>query len=187
MFNKGDDLRELVLVKIRGGGGQFGQDVQDGLNESGGLVSEVLLEEGNDAGESSSRLDETRGVSSQGGQELETLFASSDGISVVLGGSSVSVVFVIQSLVGSIQVRLVFSNSLLFVGQVGGDFSLFLVQVSLFSFVTGQVVLSSINLSVNIGNLITAPSSLSLDFSIIVSFSGFELRFNGVQDVGDGI
>lgn len=187
MFNKGDNLRELVLIKIGGGGGQFGQDVQDGLNESGGLVGEVLLEEGNNAGESSSRLDETGGVGSQGRQELETLFTGSDSISVVLGRFSVTFVFFLQSFVGSIQVRLVFSNSLLFVVQVVGDFTLFLVQVSLFSGVAGQVILSGVNLSTDASNLITAPSSFSLDFSFIVSSGGFELSFNGVQDVSNGI
>lgn len=68
---------------------------------------------------------------------METLFAGSDGIRVVLRGSSVGIVFVAQSLVGSIQVSLVFSNSLLFVGQVVLDITLFLVQVRLFSGVAG--------------------------------------------------
>jgi len=102
LFNEGNNLSELNLVEFVGGRSQFGQDVQDGLDESGRLVGKVSLEEGNDVSESGLRLDETGGVGSQGGQEVKTLFTSSDSISVVLSGGSVSFVFVIQSLVGVI-------------------------------------------------------------------------------------
>lgn len=93
MFNEGNNLSELNLIEFVGGRSQFSQDVQDGLNERRRLVGKVSLEEGDDITESSLRLDETRGVSSQGGQKFKTLFTSSNSFSVVLGGGSVSFIF----------------------------------------------------------------------------------------------
>jgi len=145
------------------------------------------LEESNNISETSLGLEESSGVNLEGVEELNGLFRSGNSFSVVLSSGFVTRVLISEGLNSVGTVLFVSSEILVLILEFILGINLFCLEGILFVFIRGFIVVGLGELIVQFSLLVTAPATFTRDFVSVVSLSGVEGFFNGVNHVSNSV
>jgi hypothetical protein len=146
LLDEVDNLLELRLVNFRWRSSKLSEDSENRLDERGGFVSKVLLEESNNVSETCLGLEESSGVNLEGVKELNGLFRSCNSFSVILGSSFETSVLVSEGLNSVDTVLFVSSEILVLTLKFILGISLFNLESFLFVFVSFLIVVGLVEL-----------------------------------------